>query len=208
MTRQTPRTRRYHSTLREAQASRTRSAILAAARDLFEAGGFSGTTIAAIATRAGVSAQTVYAVFGSKAKVVRAIVEQMEQSADSAQWRERIAAEQDPPKVLHAFAEWSRTLFASMPRVVTVGAAATELEELAVEGNARRREALTALIAGLARDGVIRADLTEAQAVDRAWLLTGLDTYLNATTGCDWSPADYASWLSETLAQQLLEPTP
>ena len=203
----TPSTRRYRSNLREAQAARTRADITAAARELFESAGFAGTTIAEIAARAGVAPQTVYAVFGSKAKVARAVVEQMEESADAAKWRERIAVERDPRKILQVFAEWTCAFFsASMPQLLVAREVTAEMEEMAAEGNARRRAGLTTLIGRLARDGVIRHDLTPSAAVDRAWLLTGLDTYLNATSGCGWSPADYTSWLAETLGQQLLEP--
>jgi AcrR family transcriptional regulator len=199
--------RPYRSALREERAAQTRARLLTAAQELFASEGFSGTTIAAIAGQAGVSVQTFYAVFGSKAKVARAIVEQMEESADAAAWRTRIAAEDDPPAIIRAFAEWTRAFFsASMPQLLTAREVTAEMQELAAEGNARRRAGLTSLIARLARGGAIRSDLTEAQAVDRAWILTGLETYMNATLGCGWSPADYSTWLSETLSQQLLEP--
>lgn len=201
-------TRRYRSTLREERAVQTRDRILAAAQELFAAEGFAATTIAAIAAGAGVSVQTVYAVFGSKAKVARAVVEQMEESADAATWRQRIAAAQEPRLVLRAFAEWTRAFFsASMPQVAIAREVTSEMADLAAEGDARRREGLTALIGRLIRDGAIRRDLTEAKAVDRAWLLTGLDTYLNATAGCGWSQDEYVDWLSETLVQQLLDPS-
>lgn len=199
--------RRYRSKLREEQAAQTRADILAAARELFASAGFAGTTIAVIAARAGVSVQTIYAVFGSKAKVARALVEQMEESAEATAWRERLAAEQEPRFILRAFAEWTRAFFAaSMPQLMAAREVTAEMEDLAAEGNARRREGLAALIARLARNQAIRSDLTEREAVDRAWLVTGLETYLNATVGCHWSQDDYTTWLTETLSQQLLEP--
>ncbi|TCP57289.1 TetR family transcriptional regulator [Tamaricihabitans halophyticus] len=199
--------RQYRSSLRAAQASRTRAAITGAARELFETSGFAGTTIAQIAKHAGVATQTVYAAFGSKAKVARAIVEQMEESADAALWRERIAAEDDPQRILRAFAEWTGAFFsASMPQLLMAREVAAEMEEMAAEGNARRRAGLTALIQRIATTGAIRRGLSEVEAVDRAWILTGLDTYLNATSGCGWPPASYVNWLADMLVQQLLEP--
>jgi AcrR family transcriptional regulator len=199
--------RPYRSALREQRAAQTRARLLTAAQELFASDGFSGTTIAAIAGRAGVSVQTFYAVFGSKANVARAIVAQMEESVDAAAWRTRIDAEQEPREILRAFAEWTRAFFAaSMPQLLTAREVTVEMQELAAEGNARRRAGLTSLIARLARGGAIRRGLTQAQAVDRAWILTGLDTYMNATLGCGWPPSDYSTWLAETLSQQLLEP--
>ncbi|RLK52168.1 TetR/AcrR family transcriptional regulator [Microbacterium telephonicum] len=53
------RSRPYRSALRTEQARRTRRRILEAAGELFAAGGFQATTLAAIARSAGVSAETV-----------------------------------------------------------------------------------------------------------------------------------------------------
>ena len=60
------RPRSYHSELRRTQAEQTRALVLDAARVLFEERGYEGTSVAAIAEAARVSAETVYARFGSK----------------------------------------------------------------------------------------------------------------------------------------------
>jgi DNA-binding transcriptional regulator YbjK len=52
--------RRYDSTGRQAQARRSREAILDAARRQFLDAGYAATTIAAIAAEAGVSVETIY----------------------------------------------------------------------------------------------------------------------------------------------------
>lgn len=201
-----PARRRYRSEVRTQQATRTREAITQAARRLFEAHGFAATTIAAIATEAQVSQQTVYAVFGSKQALVRAIVEQMEESADAATWRERIAREEDPAQILAAFAQWTRAFFeASSPSFSIAQQAASELTDLAEQGDAHRRRALKSLVTRLAHKDALRPGLSDQHAVDRVWLLTGIQTYVDATTRCGWTPETYAEWLSETLAQQILD---
>lgn len=197
----------YRSPLREEQAARTRGEIVRAARALFEANGFAGTTISAIATRAGVSVQTVYSVFGTKAGVARAIVEQMEVSAKTEMWSKRIAAENEPEKILEAFAQWTCAFFvASKPMMSLVHEAASELADLTAQGNAHRRSALTSLISRLGDMHKLRHDLRPAEAVDRAWILTGVETFLSATQGCGWTEDAYSSWLAETLAHQILAP--
>jgi AcrR family transcriptional regulator len=70
-----PPKRRYSSTLRAQQAAGTRAQVLAAAAELFEESGWSGTTVAAIAKRAGVAVETVYSGFGSKKHVLRAVLD-------------------------------------------------------------------------------------------------------------------------------------
>lgn len=197
--------RPYRSHLRRQRAAETRAAVVEAASALFEEQGFAGTTVAEVAKRAGVSAQTVYTSFGGKAGLVRAIVEGMEESADAALWRERIAAESNPAEILAAFAQWTAAFFsASRPVLDLARGVAAELVDLMNEGNAHRRKALEALIARLAEDGAIRVGPDEA--VDRAWLLTGVETFALATQSCGWSVPHYAQWLAETLADQVLAP--
>ena len=67
--------RSYSSTKRQAQARDTRRSILDAALELFVASGYAATTIQAIAERAGVAVQTVYAVFGTKRDLLRQLIE-------------------------------------------------------------------------------------------------------------------------------------
>jgi AcrR family transcriptional regulator len=70
-----PAKRRYSSQLRQQHALQTREQVLTAAAALFEESGWAGTTVAAIATRAGVAVETVYSGFGSKKQVLRAVVD-------------------------------------------------------------------------------------------------------------------------------------
>ena len=61
------------TTYRQRQAQATRSLIVAAAQALFLEQGYICTTIETIAERAGVATSTVYAIFGSKRGILRAI---------------------------------------------------------------------------------------------------------------------------------------
>jgi AcrR family transcriptional regulator len=67
--------RAYRSSRRSQQAAQTRRDVIDAAAELFATQGFSGTTIAAIAERAGVSPETVYSGFGSKKRLLRTAME-------------------------------------------------------------------------------------------------------------------------------------
>ena len=200
--------RRYRSPLRQERAADTRRRIATAALDLFAEHGFGGTAVTAIAERAGVSAQTVYATFGSKGALLRALLDQMEENADAALWRERIAADPDPRGKLTAFAQWSADLFASSKAVITAAQGANDpaILELRAEANGHRRAALDALVGTLEASGALRAGLSHRRAVDRAWILTGVEPYFGATEGCGWSDTAYAKWLADLLVSQLLAP--
>src|SRR5215469_8920967 len=76
MTRMTgPVKRRYDGTRRRAAAARTRAAILDAARELFAERGYAATPMTAIAERAGVALDTVYASAGRKPELARLLIE-------------------------------------------------------------------------------------------------------------------------------------
>ena len=65
--------RRYDSPRRREQAAATRRQILAAAQELFERDGYAATSMAAIASTAGVSLKTVYLAFETKSGLLRAL---------------------------------------------------------------------------------------------------------------------------------------
>src|SRR3982074_172775 len=65
--------RRYDSPRRRDQAAATRREILEAAQPLFERQGYAATTMAAIASEAGVALKTVYVAFETKSGLLRAL---------------------------------------------------------------------------------------------------------------------------------------
>src|SRR3954454_6500754 len=67
--------RAYDGTRRQEQARRTRDRIIDAAERRFLDAGYGATTVTAVATDAGVSADTIYKSFGGKPGLVRAIRE-------------------------------------------------------------------------------------------------------------------------------------
>lgn len=178
---------------------------MAAARELFTQHGFGGTTMAAIAQRAQVTPQTVYANFGSKGGIVAALLAQLEDEADAAEWQERIDAAPRAAAKLQAFAGWTRSILSTSRSVIAASPedmgrpALSRLYALAAE---HRRAALDGLVSVLADD--LRSGMTTERAVDIAWLLTGVELYLNATDGCGWSDAEYEQWLAQSLVSQLL----
>src|SRR5256885_1857069 len=72
----TKKKRPYKSPARERQAGDTRRRIVEAARQLLQREGYAGMTIEAIAQRAEVSAQSVYAIFKSKTGILIELLDQ------------------------------------------------------------------------------------------------------------------------------------
>jgi AcrR family transcriptional regulator len=65
--------RKYNATGRREQARARQRTVVLAAKELFERDGFRSTTIAAVAESAGVSAESVYKGFGTKAALAKAV---------------------------------------------------------------------------------------------------------------------------------------
>jgi AcrR family transcriptional regulator len=199
--------RRYRSPLREERAADTRRRIAGAALELFTEQGFGGSTVTAIAERAGVAPQTVYAIFGTKGAILRALLSRLEEDAGAAEWRARIAAANDPAGKLAGFAQWTAAMLSTSKATITAAQGAADdpaIIDMKAEADRHRRQALTSLVDGLADRGVLASGLTRQRAVDRAWMLTGVEIYFAATDGCGWSDAEYASWLADLLVSQLL----
>src|SRR6476659_9990033 len=67
--------RSYDSPVRQAQAAQTRASIVEAAAKLFEKQGYAKTSIREVAEAAGVAADTVYATFGTKPRLLTAVID-------------------------------------------------------------------------------------------------------------------------------------
>src|SRR3954468_12420950 len=67
--------RRYDSPRRREQALRTRERILAAARDAFLTSGYAATTVRCVASAAAVSLPTVEQGFGTKAQLLKEVID-------------------------------------------------------------------------------------------------------------------------------------
>ena len=208
--------RRYDSTRRQAQAAQTRRDILDAAHRLFLELGYAGTTLAAIATAAGVVVETIYRAYGSKAELCKAVVRAaVAGGADRAQTpveqRPAIAAviaEPDPRRQLALYAATQPGIHARAGPLLRVlaGAAAIdpELAELWTQIEDERRHGLIRFAQLLADRGVLRPDLTVTEARDLLWTLNSLAVHDHLVLRCRWSPDRYRDWLAAALARELL----
>ena len=206
-----PTRRPYRSPLRQEQAEETRLRIRQSARSLFEVHGVAATTIAQIATAAGVSEQTVYAIFGGKGGIVRAMLEDLEESADQDAWVARIVAEPDPQRQLRLFVSFNRALFeagAPILRALMAARSYPDVADVAERGDRNRREGTGRLVELLAGKRSLRDGLRAKDAAERLWLLTSAEQYLLATDGLGWAPSRYERWLGDVLERELLDPSP
>jgi len=205
------RKRPYRSERRREQAEQTRGRILDAAGELFVDGGFAGTSVAAIASRAGVSAETVYQAFGSKPALLAALVQRAARLGRQAPIPEQagpqaVAAESDQRTQLQLFAaDIVRRLERVGPLMAVVDAAAVSepaIAELQRGTDKARRAGLAEFVDALSARGPLAVD--RAVAVDTVWALASPDLQQLLMRRRGWSRAAYTAWLAESLARILL----
>src|SRR5260370_15315518 len=102
--------RGYKSLVRQRQAEDTRRRIVEAPRQLLQSEGYAGMTIEAIAQRAEVSAQSVYAIFKSKTGILIALLDQSTFGSDYEKVVRQALGESDPETRLRLAAGVARQI--------------------------------------------------------------------------------------------------
>ncbi len=208
--------RRYDSTRRRAQASRTRQDIVAAALELFLARGYVGTSIVAIARASGVAVETIYRVFGSKAALFKAVVEAAiaggaARATVPIEDRPAVKAmidEREPRRLLDLHAATQPGIHARagpLYRVlIEASAADPELSRVWSQLEAQRLEGMKMIVEHLSASGALRPGLSIDEAGDMLWATNSPAVYDLLVQQRGWAPERYRDWLAATNAQALL----
>jgi AcrR family transcriptional regulator len=206
--------RQYHSPRRQEGAERTRQAILASARRLFAAQGYTATSLPAIAREARVSTPTVTAVFRTKAALLEALInEVLGPDSATASVEERPAQRYilglpDAASQIRALAAGARGVHERGADVYHIvrGAAAADEDFAAVMH--RRQSQLWADMRSvadeMARRGELAPHVTTDRAADIFWALCGPETYRLFVIDRGWLSGEYERWLVETLMYTVL----
>jgi AcrR family transcriptional regulator len=204
-----PTARSYHSAIRQRQAEETRRRIAEAARRLFVKRGYAGTTIDAVARRAGVAPQTVYAVFASKRGLLAEIMDRATFGPAYQELVQQALATRDPSARVRFAARIARQVHDSWRGEIDLlrgaGVVAPELAALEREREGRRFEAQRPVIDYLVETGRVRRDLDFSKARDILWALTGRELYRNLVVERGWSSDRYEDWLADLLVSALVK---
>jgi AcrR family transcriptional regulator len=206
--------RAYDARLRRENALRNRDRIVDVALRRFTDDGYATTTVASIATEAGVSADTIYKSFGGKPGLVRAIRARALRGAGTVPAEERSdrlhTGELSGREIIEA---WGRLTAEVAPRVAPVlllirAAAASDpevavlLEEMDADRLRRMHENATRLRAG----GHLRPGMTVAKAADILWTYSAPELYELVVLRRGWSPARHGRFVADAMIAALLPP--
>jgi AcrR family transcriptional regulator len=206
-----PVKRRYDATGRRQAAARTRSAILDAARQLFAEHGYTATPMTAVAGRAGVALDTVYATVGRKPELARLLIETAISGTDqaiAAEQRDYVQAIQAAPDAKTKIAIYAAAITAIAPRMALVlgiiqqAAAEPELAALRTEIAERRAANMRRFVADLAAAAPLRLD--PGQAADIVWATNSAELYQLLVGQRGWTPQRYEQFLADTWQRLLL----
>ncbi|HYN30403.1 MAG TPA: TetR/AcrR family transcriptional regulator [Dermatophilaceae bacterium] len=200
---------------RSRQVEATRRRIAEVAVELFLRDGYAVTTIAGVARQAGVSAQTVYNTFSTKAGLLKAAyditlvgdtqaIPLAERPDVRAQYETR-----DPWQFLHGYARLGRELLDRVGPLmlqVTAGAAAGEDDLVAHQRvtDSERLAGTTMVAQRLATLDALAPDVTVEQARDRIWTLNSVQVWHLLTGVRGWSGEQYQAWIGDAMCAATL----
>lgn len=207
-------TRKYDSSRRREQADATRLEILQAAQRLFERDGYSATTMAAVATEAGVAAKTVYIAFETKSGLLRALWhlllrgDQADVPMQERGWYLEILREPDPERQLRLMAHNSRVVklrAGALLKVIRDAASAdADIAALWRRIGSQFYDHQRGLVEVLHERGHLRPGVDVAAATDRLWTLNHPDLWHLLVGERGWTPEAHEQWCADAACAQLL----
>jgi AcrR family transcriptional regulator len=208
------RVRGYHSPVRTERAVRTRTQILEAAHGLFLERGFARCSVAEIAAAAGVARPTVLAVFGSKAALLRAVVDLAMAGDDEpvpvAQrtWFQPVWTADTQEGCLDAYARAVVRIGRQSSDVIElVRRAADESPENAEmwdELQRNRRFGARTIVTRVRELGPLPRGLTVRRGTDLLFVLNDSGHYRTLVHDAGWSERAFEAWLSDRMRHALL----
>lgn len=185
-----------------------------AARELFTEQGYAATSISAIAARAGVAVDTVYAAAGRKPALLRELVETSLSGTDQAVpalqrdyvVRMRAATSAREKIEIYAAAVASIGVRLAPIHLALVEASVSDRDcaALRAEIDQRRANNMRLLAADLRTTGEVRPDLTDDEVADIVWSMNASEYRALLVDRCGWSAERFGAWLADAWTRLLL----
>jgi AcrR family transcriptional regulator len=205
--------RSYDASRRREQARARRLAVVLAARELFERDGFRLTTIAAVAAVAGVSAESVYKGFGTKAALAKAVFDLVIAGDDEpvpVAERPAMQVVRDEPDVRRKIAMFTEGLAQRQARSAKVQILIRDgrhvddsLAPVWAKLNDEGLAGMTMLGGHLLGTGQLRDGIGLAEVRDVLWNYLAIDHYERLVLAQGWPLQRYSQWLAHAIASAI-----
>ena len=189
--------------------------MVEAAYRLMSTRGYMATTMADIATEAGVAVQTVYFTFHTKPAVMRAAFafavkgDHLPNSPVERPWFAAMELEPDHERALAIFVDASiEILRRVMPLAAVFSALGDDPEIVSFHELTGRlqRDGYRIVVDMLARKQRLRAGLSPEDATTILLILVGTDVYRSMLVDHGWAEEKWRSWVIETVSEALFGP--
>jgi AcrR family transcriptional regulator len=205
--------RAYDASGRREQARLRRRSMVLAAGELFDRDGFRRTTIAAIAAHAGVSAESVYKSFGSKAALAKAVFDvAIAGDDDPVPIADRAAAQamRNEPDVRRKISMFVDGLVQRQARSAKV--------QILIRDGRHVDDALSPIWSTLNTEGIVGMTMVGRHLLDTGqlregielhevrdvlWNFLAIDNYERLVLSQEWSLERYSYWLARTITSAL-----
>jgi len=190
----------------------TRERVLQAAQALIRQRGHANFSLVELAADTGLSRQTLYLLFGTRAGLLMALVDHLDTASAGPA---RLTALREKP-LQHGprqFEAYVRAWFDYLPAVLPVaralsaaGATGDEDARAAWQSRlAKLHHGFTQMARALQAEGRLRPGWTVAQAADWTLALTHVDLWQQLVVEAGWKPADHVERIVAALRQTLIK---
>jgi AcrR family transcriptional regulator len=214
MNRRTPVKRTYDASGRRHAAAKRQTRILTEARRLFLNRGYGATTIEAIAAAAGVSMETIYFGFKSKAGLLARVVDvalagdELPVPLAERPMFEEVRIESDQNRQVELLARNVRTVLERAGplqwALLTASASEPEIAELVDRYQQRRLEVQTEFVRWLAANGPLRHGMSAEDGGRIYWTVASTEVHHMLRVKAGFSADEYEQWLVRSLRDLLL----
>jgi AcrR family transcriptional regulator len=209
-----PPKRPYHAPQRAAAAARTREAIMAAAKDVFERLGWPGATMRGVADQAGVSVKTVEALYRAKAELLKQAIDYAiagDVRPIPVLGRASVAAIQaapDAPAMLDLHARHARAISQRAAPILWVAEQAApahpDIAKVWAQNNDNRRAGARWAATTLLTKPGLPPQISQRYAEEVFWIAIDPATYRSLTLGRGLSPSGFETWIRNFYSKMLL----
>lgn len=207
--------RAYNADGRRAQGTATRLAVLQAARELFLANGYAGTSIPTVARAARVSPELIYKTFGPKPALLKAVFDVSVVGDDdpiSLEDRDvikQLQADHDGAHIIATYAAFYASTQARTAPILLLARQAAAADAQAAEVwdqmNAERLTGMTHFAADLHRKHLLRKGVSARKVRDILWAYTSVELYELLVIRREWTIRMFRDFMTQALSAALLE---
>jgi AcrR family transcriptional regulator len=205
--------RQYDASGRREQARRRRRDVVIAARELFEANGYRATTLAEVARQAGVSVESIYKGFGTKAALAKAVFDFVIAGDDELvpvaerPEAQAVQAEPDVRRKIQLYVDGLARRQARSARVqILIRDGRHHDETLRETWQTLLDERLTGMTMfgrHLVESGQLRDGITVDEVADVLWTYIAVELYELLVLHRGWSLERYADWIARAITHAL-----